>query len=258
MILLSRLFKSQWMIAEAKEKKVISIKSFQPHMEENHSPASMQMDAHSKAILEKAKQEAEMIVNEAMLKAQSIQEKVLQEKNAWEQEKLALANEAHEKGFQAGIALGKDEGHQEWEEAIREARLVVNAARQDYQSQIVSAEKTILQLGMKVAERIIGKKLEENEETFLFIVKRALNEAKEYREIQLHVCPSHYGFILAQKEELMAIFPKETDLYIYPDEQLSAGNCIIESVNGRIDATIDSQLHEIKTKLLELLDGENS
>ncbi len=256
MISLSRLIKSQWMIAEAKGKKVISVKSFQQQFEEDHSQVMAQMDVQHDAILEKAKQEAARIVDEASQKVQVIREEISLDQKAWEQEKQLQTNLAWEKGYQEGLAIGKEQGFQEWQQTIIEAKEVVKQAKQDYQLKVASAEKTILHLGVKVAERIIGAKLEETEETFLAIVKRTLNEAKEYREIQLHVCPSHYGFLLAQKEELMTIFPKETDLYIYPDEQLSAGNCIIESVNGRIDAAIDSQLDELKIKLLDLLDGE--
>lgn len=257
MISLSRLFKSQWLAQTEQEQKLISIKSFQPVGGENQTPAMIQLEQREKAILAKAEQEAEMIRNEAALIAQSAQEKIHQEKQAWEQEKLTIAEAAKQEGYQAGLALGKEHGYQAWTEEIQNAKEIVHLAKKAYQQQIELAEKTILFLGIKVAEQIIGKKLEDSEETFLSIVKRALKEAREYREVQLRVFPGAYGFILEQKEELMAIFPKETDLYIYPDEQLSEGNCVIESANGRIDAAIDSQLQEIKTKLLDLLEGES-
>lgn len=256
MISLSRLIKSGWTVPAPEKQKVISIKSFQPVGEDSQSPTVLQLDAQQKAILDQAKEKADLIINEASLMAQSIQEKILLEKEAWEQEKQLIAKSAQETGFQSGVALGKEQGFKEWEEAIKDAQEVISAARRDYHLQIAAAEKTILHLGIKVAEKIIGSKINENEETFLSIVKRALKEAKEYREIQLHVSPSHYEFISAQKDELLAIFPKETDMYIYPDEKLAAGNCIIESTSGKIDATIDNQLHEIKTKLLEILEGE--
>lgn len=253
---LSRLIKSQWTGQALDEKKIISIKIFQPVEGENPSHEMIQIDAKQREIMEKAREEAAMIVNEASLRAQSIQAKISQEKEAWEQEKLALIEAAQEAGFQTGMAQGQEQGYKECEQAINDAKAVVDAAKRDYQQQIASAEKTILHLGMKTAERILGKKLEDSEETFLAIVERALKEARDYREIQLHVCPSHYAFMLTQKDELMAIFPKETELFIYPDDQLGRGNCIIESANGRIDATIDSQLQEIKSKLLEFLEGE--
>ena len=49
---------------------------------------------------------------------------------------------------------------------------------------------------------------------------------------------------------------KDIDFYIYPDDELEETSCIIESENGRIDASVDSQLEEIKIKLFEMLESE--
>ena len=43
---------------------------------------------------------------------------------------------------------------------------------------------------------------------------------------------------------------------IFPDDDLKETDCIIESTFGRIDASVDSQLHELKLKLLQILEGE--
>ena len=77
----------------------------------------------------------------------------------------------------------------------------------------------ILELAIKVAEKIIETKIEEQSKTFLPIVKRQLKKQKIIAEIQLHVHPVHYEDLLEQKEELRRpIFTKDTDLFIYPDE----------------------------------------
>jgi flagellar assembly protein FliH len=69
------------------------------------------------------------------------------------------------------------------------------------------------------------------------------------------VNPSRYSFLLSRKDELIALFPREVDFYIYPDEDLLEEACLIESANGRIDASVDSQLDEIKNKLIDLLES---
>ena len=38
------------------------------------------------------------------------------------------------------------------------------------------------------------------------IVKRAIKEAKDNREVQLHVHPIHYQYLLSKKEELVIHF----------------------------------------------------
>ncbi|WML43700.1 flagellar assembly protein FliH [Neobacillus sp. PS3-40] len=253
---MSRLIKSQWANPTSENQKVISIKMLHLNTENESAPID-HYDSKKEEMLTKAKQEAELLVQNALLQAQSIREQIALEREAWDHEKKEIAEEAKRDGYAKGLIEGKDQGYQEYQDSLSFAKEVVTTSRKDYQQQIVSAEKTILRLGMKVAEQIIGLKLVESETTFLSIVKRALKEAREYKEVQLHMNPVHYGFVLSQKEELLAIFPREVDIYIYPDEDLSKETCIIESSSGRIDASIDSQLEEIKRKLLELLESEN-
>jgi flagellar assembly protein FliH len=255
MISLSRLIKSHWANTIEKEKKVISIKVIEPIKDGNHEITLNQTDNEKQAILENAKFEAEMLIQQATVHAEAIREKVAQELSEWELEKQHLAELARQVGYSEGLQEGREKGYQEYQDTILLAKKVVESSKIDYQLHIESSESTILELGIKAAEKILGKTLKENEEEFLHIVKRSLKEARDYREVQVHIHPNHYGFLLSQKDELMALFPKEIDLYIYPDHELSEESCIIESSSGRIDASIDVQLGEIKQKLIEILEA---
>ncbi|WP_342456713.1 flagellar assembly protein FliH [Bacillus methanolicus] len=256
MISLSRLIKSYWANQEKDGNKVISIKVLRRAELENEKQAFDSTDSERNSLIEQAHKDAEQIVSKANDHARMIKRLVEDEKLAWEQEKAALIEQAKHEGFQAGYKEGRQKGFQEYKESIELAREVIDSAKNDYRLTLESSDKAILELALKVSEKILGKIIDRNEEEFLHLVKRALKEAREYREIQLHVHPIHYGFLLAQKEELLSIFPRETNFYIYPDEDLSKTSCIIESANGRIDASIDSQLEQVKKKLFELLESE--
>ena len=82
-----------------------------------------------------------------------------------------------------------------------------------------------------------------------YLVKRALKEAKDSHDVQLHVNPNYYEYLLSQKEELLAVFLHETNLFIFPDEELPENRCVIESALVGLDASVDTQLSEIKQKL---------
>lgn len=256
MILLSNVIKSQWAGPGRDEQKVITIRRVHS-LKEDQQVHRHQFDHEKSKIIAKAKIDAEKLLNEANLKAQGIREQIANEQNAWEQEKKSLMEQARKQGFIQGQAEGREQGYQEYQETIRFARDVVTAAKKDYQEKIDSSEKTILDLAIKIAEKILGMQLAEREQSFLALVKRALKEVHQYREIQLMVAPSRYEFILAHKRELAAIFPKETDIYIYPDEELTDESCIIESPGGRMDASISSQLAEARRQLQELLESDD-
>lgn len=254
MILLSRIIKQQWTTPFLDEQKVISIKKLQTIILDDSSQNQLQNAVIQKEMLSRAVEEAEQIVKEAQLKAQSIYNQVENEKQDWEQEKAKLIDGAKREGFTKGMTEGRNQGYNEYHQTILMAQEVVDNSKKDYLQQIASAERTILQLGIKVAEKILGEKLEDNE-SFLSLVKNALKEVREYQDVKIHVNPRHYEFLLSRKEELTAILTYENDIYIYPNNELSETACTIESAKGRIDAAIDSQLEEMKIKLLELLES---
>ena len=256
MILLSRIIKS----SQAKEQvgKTIKIRPFPVIHSEHEEQAAVIDETTLHELLEQAERQAEWLVQQANEQAATIKNEIEQARVYWEQEERPMYMEqAQKEGYQQGIEDGVQKGYRETAEAIAYAKEIVELSKQEYSKQIEAAEPVILELAMKVAGKIIGYELKENEEAFFSMVKRAIKEARENREVQLHIHPSQYPFILSHKEELEAIFPKNTDLYVYPNDELAESSCIIESESGRIDASIDSQLREMKDKLLELLEGES-
>ncbi|UYZ23604.1 flagellar assembly protein FliH [Mesobacillus jeotgali] len=255
MILLSRLIKSQYTSTVSSEKKVISIRMLEATSQQDVPQVFTHTEDERKRILDNAALEANHIVSRAMEDAEQIRQQIYQEKQEWEQQSSLLAEESRQLGFEQGYQEGKNQGYADYRQTILFAQETVDAAKRDYQHHIESSEKVILDLGVKIAGKILGEKLAAAE-GFLALVKRALKNSRDYKDIQLHVHPKHYQDLLAQKEELIAIFPKDIDFYIYPDDELEETSCIIESENGRIDASVDSQLEEIKIKLFEMLESE--
>jgi flagellar assembly protein FliH len=256
-ISLSRLIKSTWVPQEfSNENKVISIKAIKSHAEDTNEESSFVSFQERERILAEAQMEADRIVQEAHGYAEKIREQMDQQQQSFQLELQEMAEQAKQAGFMQGHEEGKQLGYQDAQALIDQAKETVTLSKYDYEKKVESGERTILSLALKVAEKIISDTLTGDSEVFLPIVKKALKEAREYREIQLHVHPSHYEYLLVQKEDLIRIFPKETELYIYPDSELTERSCIIESANGRIDASVDQQLDEIKRKLYELLESE--
>ncbi|MBT2660212.1 flagellar assembly protein FliH [Bacillus sp. ISL-45] len=255
MILLSRLIKSQYTSTLPAEKKVISIRMLEASNQHEDPQVFTHTEDERRRILDNAAAAADNIVSRAIEEAEQIRQQIYLEKQEWEQQSSLLAEESRQLGFEQGYQEGKNQGYAEYRQTILFAQETVEAAKRDYQNHIESAEKVILDLGVKIAGKILGEKLAAAE-GFLTLVKRALKNSRDYKDIQLHVHPKHYQDLLSQKEELIAIFPKDIDFYIYPDDELEETSCIIESENGRIDASVDSQLEEIKIKLFEMLESE--
>ncbi len=257
MISLSRIIKSEQAQLEDSQKIKIKVRPFNFLQTVNEDEGKVRHHFQSDEFLNQAKQEAEILILEAQQQAQAIAAEIQSDRDQWEkQEKMMYIEQAQKEGYQQGVEDGIQKGYNEIADEISFAKEVVESSKKDYRQHIESSETVILDLALKVAEKIIGSEIEKDDASFLSIVKKAIKEAREYREVQLHIHPVHYQSILSLKQELIAIFPKDTELYIFPDDELEENSCVIESENGRIDASVDSQLHVIKTKLTELLEGE--
>lgn len=266
MISLSSLIKSQY--AKSDEEKVISLKSFQSNGI-NENQHENQEEEEEIVDLNKVREEAEAIVRNAEMKSLEIisqaneaKQRTLNqievEKESWQNEKQLLVEAAEKEGYDAGFQQGEHNALGQYKSLIEDAKNIVDLANSDYTNHIESAESTILCLAIKVAEKILHTKLEEDSAIFKNVVEKVIKEIRDHQDIQIYVNPAHYDHILAHKDELESyIVNVHTSLYIYPEEELELNGCVIESSFGRIDASVDTQLAEIKSKLLEQLEGEN-
>ncbi|WP_157827529.1 flagellar assembly protein FliH [Niallia nealsonii] len=248
---MSRLIKSNWANQKQAEQKVISIK-YMNSLEEIDIFSNQE---HSK-IIEQANEEANAILMQAHQQIEQEKQQLQIEKQNWQEEKMQLIEEAKQHGYNVGLEEGRTIGYQEYGEYIQMAKDVIELSKHDYQSYLDSAERTILNLAIKAAEKIMNSKIEQDKSHFLNVVKKVLQEGRGIKEVQLHVHPVHYQYVLSEKEELLSLFPIQPNLFIFPNTGISENGCVIETNNGKIDATIDTQLKMLKQKLLDLLESE--
>jgi flagellar assembly protein FliH len=252
MISLSKIIKAPFTKNGGNDKKIIEIRDyFSPQKQRHETNNHIDAQIHAQAILQNAQAEAEALKREAQLYYETVQQQVLQQKENWNQEKHQLIEAARKEGYEIGIQQGREEGLAQYRQLVQQAKQIVESANNEFYRQIESANETIFLIGIKVAERIISERLNEQPEHFVSLVKRAIKEAREHAEVKVYVHPKYYQTIINQKDELRSAFNQEIDLFIYPDDELSESGCVIESPFGRIDASVDTQLQQIKEKLRE-------
>lgn len=261
MILLSKVIKSFFANNLETEKKTIELKKViqQTQLTDLNSDIDDQSyHAKSKLVdeeLQMAIEQAETIRNEAQMEYERFQERMKEEILYNQQKAEELFKQAEENGYNEGFQQGLQEGQRQYEGFIQEARTIVSSSKNDYFQKLEDAEPIIVQLALKVAEKVISTSLEDDSENWLQVVKAVINEVREQEQVKLYVHPNWYEHTLTQKEELKLLLPNCDNLYIYPDAHLQENGCQIETPYGKIDASVDSQLAEIKYALLEKLKG---
>lgn len=258
MILLSRIIKSPFAITAKEEAKTIAIKQIiqqpEPIVEDViEEEVKEEPKVDIEAIINEARQEADMIIQKALDEASQIREQISQEKMQAEEEMALLKEQAKHEGYQEGFHQGEMAALAQYEAIINEAKGIVDLAKKDYIATIEKSEPVIIDLAMAVSEKIVNDAVSRDDEAWNTVVKKVIEEVREHDEVKLYVHPNHYERTLAQKEELLSILSQSQELYIYPNAAQGEHTCIVETPYGRIDATVSSQLEEVKQQLHEKL-----
>lgn len=255
MILLSKLIKSQNTFKDDNEKHPIAVQAIQELLKDKYKdidePDILIKNSH---MIQTAKEEAEQIKQSALAETSRILQQVEYEKGSWEQEKEQLYEQVRQEGYAEGLELGRQEALRQYQTNIEESQRIIDMAKKDYDETVQLSENAILLLATKIASKIIAMKLDESSGNFLAVVKEGLSEVKEYENIKVHVHPTHYEFLLSQKDELKLLLTNKTDISIYANTELDSDGCFIDSAFGRIDISIDTQLKQLKDQLMQLID----
>lgn len=204
-------------------------------------------------------------INQAKTRLAALQEEIVQRKKTaeedmkgkreqWEKERENFIAEAQQLGYQQGFDQGKLDSVQQYKQMIEEAIQVLNKSNEEYSKIIAESDETILQIAMAVSKKIMKQSLAEDPAKFLPITKALIDQVKSHPQITLLVSPAYYPLLVDNKDELSSIMAEQEKFRIYPSLELKGEQVIIETPFGRIDASIDSQLEEVKNRLFHVME----
>lgn len=199
--------------------------------------------------LEQVQNELNDLLKEKESLIQETKDTINHEKNNWEIEKQQWIEEAKEQGHNEGFKVGKKESLQSYQQLLDKANSLTASALKDYHLTVEKSNETILDLAIHTARKILNQQISENPNEFLTIVHSAIKEIKDQPVITIYLHPDNYENVLQQKEELVQILENESKLSIYSKEDIAVNSCLIEHPFGQIDASIDTQLKQIRSAL---------
>ncbi|HWO77954.1 MAG TPA: flagellar assembly protein FliH [Bacillus sp. (in: firmicutes)] len=250
---MSKILKRATPLSNLQQQKIIGVQSFytqqiEQKIEEDPRKIAQKMIAD-------AKLEADQIIQNAILQRETAQKELEQAKADWAVEREQLKSLAKTAGYEAGYQEGLNKGYEQVQTLIQQANSIVNQAKQDYHTHLVASERTIVELAVQIAEKIIGEQLNDDE-AYISYIKQAIEQVKNQKTVYVYVHPDHYETLMQIKQELKLILPAEADIYIYANPELTSSGCYIETEGGKLDASVEVQLTQIKSHLLEWLEGD--
>ena len=179
-----------------------------------------------------------------------------QVKEAWEEEKIQLEQQAYEEAFSKGFEEGIQKASSQMTDSIIRTNEMMDLARINADKYMMEQEQLILDLAIKCAGKIIGYELDDKEEAFVSIIKRGLKEVRELQNIKVYISYEYYPLVSNYRDELAQLFPPDVQFLIFVNEDLQDEQCYIETNHGRIIVSVDEQLQELRSKLSEILDSK--
>lgn len=217
---------------------------------QENKPNNAQKESDTVGVeLEQAQKDLDTIVKEKDSLLQETKKKIEQEKQQWEKEREQWIEEAKTLGYNAGFKEGKEEGRLTYQQLLDEANTITDTALKDYHATVEKSTETILDLSIHTAEKIMNRQLTDEPNKFNDIVMAAISEIKDQPIISIYLHPTNYKAVVQQKGELVQLLENEAKLSIYTRENIAEHSCLIEHPFGQIDASIDTQLGQIRSAL---------
>jgi len=156
-----------------------------------------------------------------------------------QQEAISIKEQATKDGYEKGLTMAQD-SLDKLKDSIDEFFNYKNILYD-------KISDDILEISLKVAEKIIKKEVEKDNSVLECIVKDALKSlAKDENKIILKVNPTDVEYTKEIMPELLSAGQMEAKIFVTGDKDVEEGSAIIETSNGIIDANISTQLEIIK------------
>lgn len=140
---------------------------------------------------------------------------------------------------------------------LEQAESDINALRAKI-ADFISAKKEvfeyiapdILEISVDIARKIIKKEVEQNPQVILdSIVEVMRTISKEESRITVKVNPLQADLVKTELPEYISSMGVEAKITVLPDDTIEEGGCILNTNNGIVDASLDTQLDIIKEAL---------
>jgi len=167
----------------------------------------------------------------------------------------SIEQEAYEKGFARGEKNGLELGDTKALKIIENIENLLTEVSQLKAEMIKQHEKEIVQMVFAIAGKVIHTQVNFDEKAVRGSILNALALTAEKNNITLKINPEDFDCVEKLRPEFFSEFKDLKSIMITADPSISRGGCLLETPNGDIDASIETQLEMIHKCLQEAYTG---
>jgi type III secretion protein L len=182
------------------------------------------------------------IIEREVVSATSEARRIVQEAQA---EAVRIIDEANEQALetrQRGFEEGREEGLQQHTQKIAEALFKVQRMENEL-------EPLYVRFVRECVEAVIHQELAINRDAIVGVVRKALQEARQQKEIIVRAHPEDVEALKRNERRLLEMLARATSVEIREDASLRRGGCIVVTELGTIDASLERQLDALQAAI---------
>lgn len=158
-------------------------------------------------------------------------------------EAVSIKEAAKQEGYKEGISKAETD--------IAELKSKIEEFCKYKEEVYTKVSDCILDIAVEIARKIINKEVETDRETTISIIKGAVEEInKTENKITLKVMPKDVEIVKDKVPEIFSQGGIDAKISVIPDSSIKEGGVIVETSNGLIDASIETQLAIIEKALV--------
>lgn len=166
---------------------------------------------------------------------------------------ISRAREEAQSIKEASAKEGYQEGLNQARADIEEMRNTLSAFLGAKQAVFDEVAPYVMEISFDIAKKIIKKEIEQDSSIILDNIQQLLKTlSKEETKITLKVNPVQVSLVKSEVPEMLTNAGLDAKIMVVPDETIMEGGCLVETTNGVIDATIETQLSVISEALKEI------
>jgi flagellar assembly protein FliH len=150
--------------------------------------------------------------------------------------------------FEAGRAEGEQRARAEFEPVAAKMNAAISELVGLRSEMRRRAERDVVQLALMIAKRVLHRELNVDENAMAALARVAFDRLSRAERYKITVHPGFVKSIAAAVPASLA-----AKVQIEPDPSRDPGTLVIDSPDGRLDASIDTQLEEIGRGLADRL-----
>lgn len=238
----------------------VAVYQMQTETQPSMKPQGITAERGIKSELEVLSEETQKILDDTRKRAEDAAAKVLEEAyskrdklvNTAYEEAERIKTSAQEEGYQKGLERACSDMRAEFEQlsqSVEEIREQMSRFEQE-------TEEKIAQLALSIAEKILTKRMEEDNSVIVAMVEKAVLSERDKNEIIIHITDKSMKLIDQLEQRLEPLRDKVSGTIKMKTEDEPPGYVRIETEEGIIDASVYTQLENLREQLAQLAGKE--